>query len=206
MLIILYTALIFLSSLYFFYTLYLKNLQDFHYMELNTLKEEISRLSLERDSLINTISLKKNILYSDTNNIIIDNTTFYVICCLILAGFSFYCLYSAYFSYLTYQDSLELQPSQLLLNAISSTSEAQLQTSKTLGDVIQNIDNNVILMNDVNFVNINNKIIGLDIKILELSQRIDHLITIFGPDKISPNTQAIIESIQNNASLVFTMV
>ena len=174
-------------------------------MELKALKEEINRLSLERDSLVNSIPLKTNVIYNDTNSTITDNTILYIICGLIITGFSFYLVYTVCCSYLAYQNTFQSEHSQLLLNAITRTTEAQLQNDELLSTAIQNIDSNIGLINNVNLVNINSKIIDLDIKILELSQRMDHLITIFGPDKISPSTLSIIENIQNNPSLVYSL-
>jgi hypothetical protein len=102
---------------------------------------------------------------------------------------------------LIYKNSLDLQPSKLLLNAIIRSTEAKLKTKELfLSAVIQNVDNNI------NFVNINNKIIDLDVKILELIEKIDHLIAVFGPDKITPNTLYILENIQNNpAALIYRL-
>jgi len=102
---------------------------------------------------------------------------------------------------LIYKNSLDLQPSKLLLNAIIRSTKAKLKTKELfLSAVIQNVDNNI------NFININNKIIDLDIKIIELREKIDLLIAVFGPDKITPNTLYMIENIQkNSAALIYRL-
>jgi hypothetical protein len=177
--------------------MYLKNLQDLHYMELNRLKEEINRLYLEKEHLLNRIHLETTHINDGITNELGSDAVFYFVCGLVLVVLSSYLVIKIYPVFLASQNCFVVQSN---LNCIADLARIshkdRIKVDELLSNAIDTINSNENLFRVLDLSELNSKVIALDIKILDLVDELEYLIAVFGPDILSPTLLSNIDNIK----------
>lgn len=161
-------AIVVISFILFFFNLYVEHLKFEHLKEINSLKNELHSLQIDKVSIMNKITEKVSILQTSTEPFISYSTVIYGILAIILISVSIYGVYSLF-------STVDSAPFETVLESNTSNALGVVEVNKAIGDVVNNIDHNFNLFTNETVVLLNNELIAVNLKIDSIEHKINLL-------------------------------